>query len=147
MTIRPLLTRLLACALILAAVPAFAANRSVTISAPAEVKAGTSVQLTVAATTDAADGEQIGFLHCEYSVDGGKSWTGFCYEEKIGRTATRTLTLPAGAAGSKIIMRARVAFRGGKSGDVDFKGGPIDWPGSWEKWLTPPTKSQITYVR
>ncbi len=36
--------------------------------------------------------------------------------------------------------RILVAFRGGKAGDVDFNGTPIQWDGSWGKWESPPTK-------
>ena len=147
MTIQLRFTRLLGCALILAAIPAFAANRVVTITAPAEVRSGAQLDVVIAASTDVSDGERIGFLHSEYSLDGGKTWISFTFEEKLGRTATRTLALTAGAAGSKVIMRVRVAFRGGASGDVDFKGGAIQWATTWEKWLTPPARSQIIYVR
>ena len=147
MTIRPLCLRLLATLLILAAVPAFAANREVTITAPAEVKPGTGFQAVVTASTDAGGGEQIGFLHIEYSVDGGKTWTSHCYEEKVGNSATRTVDLLAGIRGAKIIVRTRVAFRGGKAGDVDYLGGPIQWNETWEKWLSPSARVRIIYVK
>jgi hypothetical protein len=147
MTIPFPLTRLLACGLILSAIPALAATRVVTITAPVEVRSGEKISVLIAASTDLPDGERIGFLHSEYSVDGGKTWTSFMFEEKLGRTATRTLGLEAGAAGTKVIVRARVAFRGGAAGDVDFKGGAIQWGTTWEKWLTPPARSQIIYVR
>lgn len=147
MTIHPLLTRLLTCVLILAAVPAFAATRALTITAPAEVKSGEKLEVVIAASTDANDTERIGFLHSDYSLDGGKTWSNFSYEEKLGRAVTRTLGLTAGAAGTKVIVRARAAFRGGAAGDVDFKGGAIQWATTWEKWLTPPARNQIIYVR
>jgi hypothetical protein len=140
MTIRPLFTRLLAGLLILSAVPAFAAKRTVAIDAPARAVAGSKVMITVTANTDAADGEKIGFFHAEYSVDGGKKWTGFCYDEKLGVKATRAVTIPVGARGSQTKVRVLVAFRGDKAGDVDFNGAPIKWDGSWGKWESPPAK-------
>jgi hypothetical protein len=148
MTIRLPLTRLLACILfVLGSLPAFAVTRVVTITAPTETKPGSELKVAVAASTDATDGERIGFLHSEYSLDGGKTWTSVTYEQKLGRTATRILTLTAGAEGTKVIVRARAAFRDGKAGDVDFKGGAIDWGNSWEKWLTPPARNHIIYIR
>ena len=147
MTIQLPLTRLLACVFILAAIPAMAANRIVTIVAPAEVRSGDKLEVLISASTDVPDGERIGFLHSEFSLDGGKTWNSFTFEEKLGRSASRTLGLTAGAAGTKVIVRARVAFRGGASGDVDFKGSPILWGTTWEKWLTPPARNQIIYVR
>ncbi len=140
MTIPTLFTRLLAALLILTAVPAFAVNRSVTINAPAQVITGTKVIISVTANTDAKDGEQIGFFHAQYSVDGGRTWTGFCYDEKAGTSATRTVSIPAGARGSQAKVRVLIAFRGGKAGDVDFTGAPIQWDGSWGKWQSPPAK-------
>src|SRR6267154_2306156 len=114
---------LLSCAM-LAAVPLFAANRTLVITAPATVRPGDSVHVTVSASTDATDGEQIGFFQPEYSTDGGKTWVPV-YAEKVGRSATRAFDFPAGAEGSKALVRARMAFRGGKAGDVDFAGKPI----------------------
>lgn len=140
MTIRPLFTRLLAGMLILGAVPAFAAKRTVIIDAPARAVAGTKVMITVTAGTDAGDGEKIGFFHAEYSVDGGQKWTGFCYDEKLGTKATRSVTIPVGAKGSQAKIRVLVAFRGGKAGDVDFSGAPIKWDSTWAKWESPPAK-------
>ena len=147
MTIQLPLTRLLACVLLLAAIPAMAANRIVTIVAPAEVRSGDKLEVLIATSTDVPDGERIGFLHSEYSLDGGKTWNSFTFEEKLGRSASRTLVLTAGKAGTKVIVRARVAFRGGAAGDVDFKGGAIQWATTWEKWLTPPARNQIIYVK
>lgn len=140
MTIRTPFTRLLAVLLILSAVPAFAAKRTVAIDAPARAVAGTKVMITVTAGTDAGDGEKIGFFHAEYSVDGGQKWTGFCYDEKLGIKATRSVSFPVGAKGSQAKVRVLVAFRGGKAGDVDFNGGPIKWDSSWGKWESPPAK-------
>lgn len=126
--------------LALAAVPVFAANRTLVITAPPVVRPGESVHVTVTASTDATDGEQIGFFQPEYSTDGGKTWMPV-YAEKVGPSATRAFDFPAGAEGSKALVRARMAFRGGKAGDVDFAGTPIVWGGSWGKWETPPAKN------
>ncbi len=139
MTIRTPFTRLLAGLLIISAVPAFAVNRTVTITAPATVKPGASVHIMIAAATDATDAEQIGFFQSEYSLDGGKTWLPV-YAEKVGRSAARPIDVTAGVEGSRILVRARMAFRGGKAGDVDFAGMPIAWGGSWGKWEMPPAK-------
>lgn len=140
MTIQTRFTRLLAAVLVLAGTgSAMAATRTLTLTAPATVKPGVVVQVLVAASTDATDGEQIGFFHTEYSTDGGKAWVPV-YAEKVGPAATRTLELKAGAEGSKIIVRAHIAFRGGQAGDVDYTGAPIEWEGSWDKWQAPPAK-------
>jgi hypothetical protein len=128
------------------ALPVHAANRDLSIVAPAEVAPGSPVSVTILASTDAGDGEQVGFVHADYSNDDGKTWTQFCYAEKSGAEFSRQVSFPAGAKGVKSIVRARVAFRGGKAGDVDFKGGAIQWGDTWEKWRTPPTKFAIIYV-
>jgi len=128
--------------LALLAVPAFATNRILTIDAPATVRAGSDVHVTIMASTDATDGEQIWFFHPEYSIDGGKTWVPV-YAEKVGRSATRTVDFVAGAAGSTALVRARMAFRGGKAGDVDVTGAPIAWGGAWGKWEAP-TAKQVT---
>jgi hypothetical protein len=140
MTIQTRLTRLLVAALILVgAGSAMAATRTHTLTAPATVKPGAAVQVLVAASTDADDGEQIGFFHSEYSTDGGKTWMPV-YAEKVGSAATRPLDFKAGAEGTKILVRSHIAFRGGKAGDVDHTGAPIAWGGSWDKWEAPPAK-------
>lgn len=124
----------------LSVAPVSAVTRTVTIEAPATVVAGASVAVTVAASTDAMGGEQIGFFHAQYSLDDGKTWTSFCFDEALGGSASRSTQFTAGPAGSKALVRVRVAFRGGKASDVDFTGAPIKWEGSWGKWLTPPTR-------
>jgi hypothetical protein len=93
----------------------------------------------VDANTDANDGEHIGFLHAEFSIDGGKNWTPV-YWQGLGASVQKTFDFKAGAAGSSSLVRVRVAFRGGKAGDVDFAGKPIAWDASWSKWETPPTR-------
>ena len=131
----------------LAVGPAFAADRLVSIIAPSEARPGSSVHVSVSAGTDALDGEGVGFLHAEYSIDGGNTWNGICFEEKGGSMLERAADFSVGAAGSKAVVRVRAAFRGGKAGDVDFKGEPIKWEETWSNWRTPPAKFAIIYVR
>ena len=131
---------LLLAVMALAAVPAFAVNRVVRISAPASAAAGSKLNIPILVSTDAGGGEHIGFFHAEFSTDSGKTWIALCYEEKTGPKATRFARLTAGSAGSKILVRVRIAFRGGVAGDVDYKGAAIDWSNAWEKWQEPPAK-------
>ena len=123
----------------LLALPALAANRAFNLTAPAEVPSGTSVKAQIAVSTD-AKGEQIGFLQAEYSTDGGETWTSICYDQDLGARATRSAEIQSGAAGSTTLIRARVAFRGGSDGDVDFRGDPLQWDKTWSDWSTPPAK-------
>ncbi len=118
----------------------WAVTRTVTISAPSQVIAGQSFTVPTSASTDAVDGEQIGFYHAEYSTNGGASWTGFCYDVNIGASATRNAYITAAGAGSTVMVRVRIAFRGGAAGDVDYDGSALDWGGSWTNWATPPTR-------
>lgn len=122
-----------------AVVPAFAVNRTIAITAPDSTKAGQPLQFTVTAATEAGDAEQIAFFHAEYSNDNGATWQ-TRYAENVGRKVTRQIDFQAGPVGSKALVRVRVAFRGGKAGDVDYTGAKIDWNGSWTKWETPPAK-------
>lgn len=131
---------------LLAAVPALAVNRTLTVTAPAVIKPGADINVVITATTDAADGEQIGFLHAEHSIDGGKTWLPV-YAEKLGRTVKRTVNVRAGADGTRALVRVRAAFRGGKAGDVDFTGKPIAWDTSWDKWQSPPAQTATTSVK
>lgn len=141
----PRFVQVLVSSFLLAVVPALAVNRSLDVSAPAVIKPGMDINAVVTAATDATDAEQIAFLHAEYSVDGGKTWVPV-YAEKLGRKAVRTVHIPARGEGSKALVRVRVAFRGGKAGDVDFTGAPILWESSWGKWETPPAKSATINV-
>lgn len=125
---------------------AVAANRVVKISAPASAEPETEITVPIAVTTDAGGGEQIGFIHADYSIDGGTTWTGFCYAQNVGPTAKQAATFKTGPVGSKAVIRVRVAFRGGRAGDVDFNGKAIDWSGTWELWRGPPTKYVIIPV-
>ena len=141
------LTRTCLFLLPLIAAPAYAVNRAIVISAPTEVAAGSSVTVSISASTDAGKGEEIGFLHADYSVDGGKTWTAIFYSQNAGPEVGREVTFQAGAKGVKSLIRARVAFRGGKDGDVDVTGKAIEWNGSWENWRAPCTKYAIIYVK
>lgn len=114
-------------------------QRSLVIEAPSGVAAGASVHVDVSASTTAADGEQIGFFQAEYSVDGGRNWLPV-YHENVGRASRRGIDFTAGPAGTTILVRARMAFRGGAAGDVDFAGQPIKWDESWTRWSTPPAR-------
>jgi hypothetical protein len=131
---------------LLAVAPAFAVQRVLEIAAPASAAPGAPIDVSVRTSTDAGAGEQIGFLHVEYSIDSGRTWTGLCYEQKIGATATRRFSIVAGAAGSKTLVRARVAFREGKAGDVDYDGAAIKWQDSWQLWRQPPARWVETVV-
>jgi hypothetical protein len=124
---------------VLSTAPARAVDRKLTLTAPATAVAGSTVWFTASASTDAKDAEQIGFFHVEYSVDGGKTWTGACYDTTVGKSASRSASFTAGAAGSTAFARVRIAYRGGV-GDVDYAGKPIAWDGSWKNWLQPPAK-------
>jgi hypothetical protein len=117
-----------------------AAERDLSISAPATALAGAEVEVSIAAATHLGGGEQIGFLHGEYSVDGGRAWTGFCYDQNLGPSATREVAIKTGPPGSKIVVRVRVAFRDGAAGDVDFSGAAIRWTDTWRDWREPPAK-------
>jgi len=128
--------------LALLALPAFAVDRVLTITAPATAAPGTDVHVEITAGTTARDGEQIGFLQAEYSADGGKTWVPV-YAEMVGTDSTRAVNFRTGRAGTPAVVRVRAAFRGGKAGDVDFTGKPIVWGESWGKWATPPAK-QVT---
>ena len=126
---------------------ALAVGRSIEVSAPRGAVAGDTIDVTITARTDVGGGEQIGFLHADYSVDGGATWVGIAYEENIGAYNSRSLTIVTGAAGTKCLVRVRVAFRGGKAGDVDLTGKPIAWETSWTKWEQPPAKIASVAIR
>lgn len=123
-----------------------AVKRAISIQAPAEAEVGSIVSVTVHASTDARDGEQIGFLHAEYSMDEGKTWTQVCYAEKSGANMSQQATFVIGAKCRKALIRVRVAFRGGTAGDVDHQGGAIQWDDSWQNWRSPVAKYAIIYT-
>jgi hypothetical protein len=133
-------------AALLAAGAGFAADRSIRIEAPRQVATGSSVNVPVSVITQKGDGEKIGFFHAEYSVDEGRTWVGFAYDQKLEAHAVRRLMMTAGPAGTTIRIRVRIAFRGGASGDVDYLGKPIDWDGTWTKWSEPPALSAVVRV-
>ena len=74
-------------------------------------------------------------------MDGGQSWSALCYLDNAGTSMSRTFPLKAGAAGTPVKVRVRVAFRNGLAADVDYNGAAIRWTDSWEKWEEPPAKS------
>ena len=126
-------------ALLLAGHTAFAGMaRDVNLKSPGTAAAGSNVSITLAATTE-RDGEQIGFFHSEYSIDNGKTWVALSYDADAGPAFRRRSTFKVGPVGTVTLVRLRVCFRS-KAGDVDFNGDPINWNGSWEKWLKPPAK-------
>ncbi len=125
--------------LALLALPVFAVERTLTIVAPAAALPGTDVHVEVTVRTTARDGEQIGFFQAEYSADGGKTWVPV-YAENLGKAAVQPVNFKTSAEGIPGLVRVRVAFRGGKAGDVDFAGKPIAWGGSWGTWETPPAR-------
>ncbi len=119
-------------------------HRTLDIRAPGSASAGSSITVTLSASTDSAD-EKVGFFQAEYSIDNGKTWTGLCYDTDTGPSARRDFTLLVGASASTALIRVRAGFRG-KAGDVDFNGNALDWDGSWNKWLKPPAKYSRTVV-
>lgn len=131
---------------LLAVAPAFAVQRVFEIAAPASAAPGVHIEVSIRTSTDAGAGEQIGFLHVEYSIDSGRTWTGLCYEQKVGSEATRRFSITTGAAGSKTLVRARVAFREGVAGDVDYDGAAVKWQDSWRLWRQPPARWVETVV-
>lgn len=126
--------------LIVTGLPAYAVNRDITITAPTTVIAGSKITITVGARSDAGGGEKIGFFHADYSVDSGLTWTAISYATNAGPKAMYSATFVVKEANSKAMVRVRVAYRGGKAGDVDYTGKPIAWEGSWSKWQEPPAK-------
>jgi len=124
-----------------------AAERELEFRAPAGVTAGSDVEVAVTAATHVGGGERIGFFHGEFSADGGRTWTGFCYEQNQGTEMTRVAHVHAGPAPSRILVRVRVAFRDGAAGDVDYTGAAIRWSATWADWRDPPAKSVAIPVR
>ncbi|MCF7687556.1 MAG: hypothetical protein K9M98_03800 [Cephaloticoccus sp.] len=131
----------------LGALPSLAVDRVVSSDLPAETQPDSPLRVTVQASSNVAGGEYVGFFHAEYSIDGGQNWTGICYEAKSGTKVERGVTITTGKVGTKVVVRARTAFRGGMAGDVDYDGGAINWDDTWSMWRTPPTRYWIAYVR
>ena len=114
-----------------------AVERILKIEAPGSVKEGESIGLVISASTDAGQGEHVGFLQAEASVDGGKIWRAICYLDKGGAKVMQPVTLTPGAAGTAVLVRVRAAFRDGLAGNVDHTGAAIRWHGSWNDWTEP----------
>lgn len=124
-----------------------AVERRLEIASPAAVAAGEEVQVTISARTDAGQGERVGFLQVEATTDGGKTWTAVCYLNNVGATVVQQARVRAGAAGGTVRLRARVAFRDGLAGDVDYRGAAIRWHESWGDWREPPAKYAAIAVK
>lgn len=124
-----------------ALVSAGAVERALRIDAPPAVRAGRDVMLTISASTDAGGGEQIGFLQAEASVDGGRTWIALCYLQKSGPQVSQEASVKTVSTTTAVKIRARVAFRDGLAGDVDYTGAAIRWEESWKEWREPPAKS------
>lgn len=125
---------------------ASAVERSLAIRAPATAAAGQAFEVVFTAATNAGQGEQVGFLQAEVSLDGGVKWTAVCYAENLGPDATRSVSITPGAAGSAVQVRVRAAYRGGLAGDVDYTGAALRWHGPWKEWLTPPARHATVNV-
>lgn len=131
---------LLVGALLLALGRAEAVERALLIEAPVSVAAGQELPVRIFASTDAGQGEQVGFLQAESSIDEGKTWTAICYLQKSGAQVEQRTSLQPGPVGTTVKLRVRVAYRDGLAGDVDYNGAAIVWKGSWQDWKSPPAK-------
>lgn len=114
-----------------------AVERILRIDAPKSVVAGHDFAITLFASTDAGQDEQVGFLQAEYSIDQGKTWTAICYLENAGPQVVQPANLKPASAGSKVLLRVRAAFRDGLAGDVDQYGAAIRWHEWWASWAEP----------
>lgn len=123
------------------AATSLAVERTLVIEAPPSTKAGEACWVVLVAGTTAGQGEQVGLFQADYSTDGGRTWEGLCYLDKLGPETRQERHITAGAAGTEIRVRLRVAFRDGLAGDVDYRGAAIRWHAGWEKWQEPPAKS------
>ncbi len=129
------------------AVTGLAVERTLAIEAPKSIPAGEACRVVLIASTTAGQGEQVGLFQADYSTNGGRTWEGLCYLDKLGPETRQERHITAGAAGTEIRVRLRVAFRDGLAGDVDYRGAAIRWHAGWEKWQEPPAKSvAITVV-
>lgn len=97
-------------------------TRTLTLQAPPMVRAGTYFTVSVSASTNATDGEQVGFLHWDYSPDNGSSWYPINYDYALGSSATRSFGITAGGSAGTIKVRAKADYRDGGAGDVDYDG-------------------------
>jgi hypothetical protein len=119
---------------------ASAVERELKIVAPVAIRAGKDLQVTISANTNAGNGEQVGFLQADSSIDGGTTWVALCYLQNSGPQVAQEVTLNTKPTTTGVQLRARVAFRDGLAGDVDFNGAAIRWQGSWNAWEAPPAK-------
>lgn len=126
---------------------ALGVERTIAVEAPASATPGAAVNLVLSARTDAGAGERIGLFQADYSLDDGQTWTGLCYIDNIGPATRQERTLTAGAAGTTLRVRLRVAFRDGLAGDVDYTGAAIRWNAGWADWTEPPAKSVSVAVK
>jgi len=139
--------RLFCVVLVLSAVTAQAVERVVKIDAPSTVAPGATVSVVLSAHTDAGQGECIGLFQADLSTDGGRTWSGLCYLGKSGTDTRQERMIVAGAAGTEVKVRLRVAFREGLAGDVDYRGGAIRWGADWDRWREPPARSVTILVK
>lgn len=123
-----------------------AGERTVEIGGPATVTAASPLTVTILARTNAGQGERIGFFQAEASSDGGRTWQPVCYLDNLAAETQQTINLTAGAAGTVVKVRVRVAFRDGLAGDVDYRGAAIRWTETWGQWREPPAKSLAIVV-
>ena len=123
-----------------------APTRSLTIAMPRQVAVAANFNCVISAETNALGAEQIGFLHVEYSEDGGQTWIALFFGDNVGRSFRRSFPMKSGLAGRTMAVRVRAAFRGGKAGDVDHAGNSIDWDGSWSNWGEGPAKSAVAKI-
>jgi len=120
--------------------------RTLSVAAPEQVAPGADFTVAVTARTDAGKGEQVGFFQMDASHDGGRTWVPMAYLSNVGTSVRHPIHLQAGAEGSNVRVRVRVAFRDGLAGDVDYVGAAIKWEESWAKWSEPPTKTAVVRV-
>lgn len=132
--------------LLVEAWPLQAVERTLQIETPPAVAAGSEFAIVISATTDAGAGERVGFLQVDASVDDGHTWAPQCYLDNQGASVRREFRLTAGNAGTVIRVRARVAFRDGLAGDVDYTGAAIRWHDNWAAWDEPPARKRVVRV-
>lgn len=113
-----------------------AVERSILIEAPQNVLMGQPLRVVVSASTNAGNGERIGFFQVEYSRETDSEWVPLAYLDNIGETHHQEFILPSDVQG-KLSVRARVAFRDGLAGDVDRAGAAIRWRNAWAEWREP----------
>lgn len=133
--------RLLCAVLMLSTVTGWAVERVVKIEAPQTALPGAAVAVILSAHTDAGQGECIGLFQADFSTDSGRTWSGLCYLGKSGTDTRQERMIVAGAAGTEVRVRLRVAFREGLAGDVDYRGAAIRWDAGWDRWVEPPARS------